>query len=75
MTWNCQGIYYNSLRVFANYGTVAITLSSLLSQATDNAKNPILNNINCTSETAPGIIWMIMTGADLNDIVTILPMI
>lgn len=56
---------------FANYGTVAITLSSLLSQATDNAKNPILNNINCTSETAPGIIWMIMTGADLNDIVTI----
>lgn len=52
-------------------GTVAITLSSLLSQATDNAKNPILNNINCTSETAPGIIWMIMIGAKLDDIVKI----
>lgn len=53
------------------WSNVAVLLSSLLSQATDNAKNPILNIINCTSETAPGIIWMMMTGADLNDIVTI----
>ena len=56
---------------FSNFSQVAVLLSSLLSQATDNAKNPILNLINCTSETAPGIIWMIMSGADLNDIVTI----
>lgn len=55
-----------------DFSETLILISSLLTRATDNAKNPLLNYINCNSKTAPAILWLFTVGCDRKDIVSIM---
>lgn len=57
-----------------NYGDskVAIFLSTLCTQATDNAKDPVLYYINCTPKTSGAYSYLYLLGLDSNQIVDIM---
>ena len=45
-----------------DFSKVAIYLSTLCTQATDNAKNPVLYYINCDNSTAPAYLYLFLIG-------------
>lgn len=46
----------------SDFSKVAIYLSTLCTQATDNAKNPVLYYINCDNSTAPAYLYLFLIG-------------
>lgn len=51
---------------------VAIYLSTLCTQATDNAKDPVLYYINCTPETSGAYTWLYLVGLNSDQAVDIM---
>ena len=57
--------------IVINRNSVAVLNSSLISSATDNAKELDLNDMNATPETLPVFIWLMIHGVSLDSIVKI----
>lgn len=55
-----------------NNSKVAIYLSTLCTQATDNAKDPVLYYINCTPKTSGAYSYLYLLGLDSDQIVDIM---